>query len=386
MKTKTLTLPSFRCGNVNSQYKCPKCNIEYCSLTCFKDKKHSQCAEEFYKNQIKESLKGEKLSELSDERGKMVKILEKLKNLDQQEDTENEEDLSEDEDEDEIFLNNFKGIKLDDLGVKELEELLGEKHLNNFKELIQSGVTKEWLETAEISSESTWSSWFDKYKPSSFVLNEELPEFVPSILFDQILNIKKLTKKTPSDFLWNNLLEIIVIYSFIYRQFSGKELETKIVIENEVKPILLDFCGSLNKPEQEHEKEHEPDQGADQDQEKAHNTTKNPLFTSALDALEATKSVIFFNSSDHNFVQILSGVLNLLNNPKMIIIMLSDMIKWFKNSKIGSDEFYAEKKLIFLISWFNTELEQSKKSVENILKILSNIVEQFKDIQEETET
>ncbi|KHJ76008.1 HIT zinc finger [Oesophagostomum dentatum] len=40
------------------QYKCPRCNANYCSLRCYRSEKHSNCSESFYKECIKEQLEG----------------------------------------------------------------------------------------------------------------------------------------------------------------------------------------------------------------------------------------------------------------------------------------------------------------------------------------
>ncbi|KHJ91410.1 ribosomal protein L21, partial [Oesophagostomum dentatum] len=40
------------------QYKCPRCNANYCSLRCYRCEKHSNCSESFYKECVKEQLEG----------------------------------------------------------------------------------------------------------------------------------------------------------------------------------------------------------------------------------------------------------------------------------------------------------------------------------------
>jgi hypothetical protein len=340
----------YSCNKNESQYKCPKCFIEYCSLNCFKDEKHSRCTEKFYQDQIKEALKAEKISELSDERDKMIKILEKLKNL-EAEDSELG-DFSESDDSNSIY-EALVNLNIEDLSVKEIEEILGEKHLKNVQELIEKGVTTEWLSAAGIIKDDPW---FTRYTPSDVILNEELPDFVPvQYNPEQIPDIKTLTKKTPSDFLWNNLLEITVIYSFLYQQFTQSEFQNREILEMEIKPIFLELCSTIQQ-----------------------STKKESLYMSAIEALEAAKSVILFNSTDNDMDEILSGTDTLLRHVKLLILMLTDIKSWFKNLEAGKDSFYAEKKLKFLLSWLNFELNQSKVSVEEILKTLRNIVEQFK--------
>lgn len=283
----------------------------------------------------------------------MIKILEKLNNLEL-------EDESEEFSLDEEF--DIDPEDLEDLNVEELEELLGEHHLSKVKELIETGVTSDWLKSAGLSADKN-VPWFMRYLPNPVVLNEDEPDYLPKPNNPPIPvpDIKTLTKKTPSDFLWNNLIEICVIYSFIYFQFTSKELKDPLVIEAEVKPIVLELCSTLMM------------------QNKSTSQSGNALFTSVIEALEAAKSSIFFNSSDHNLSEILDGVITILKHPKMLLIMLSDMTGWFQiDSKNSKESFFAEKKLIFMAAWIISEVEQSKGSVNEILKTLTSIVEQFK--------
>lgn len=278
----------------------------------------------------------------------MIKILKKLKNLEAED---SDSDNIDESDESSIY-ETFEDLNLEDLSVEELEEILGEKHIKNVQEIIEKGVTSDWLSTAGITK---IEPWFTRYTPSDVVLNEDLPEFVPvKYNPEKIPDIKTLTKKAPSDFLWNNLLEITVIYSFLYHQFTESEFKNREILEMEIKPIFMELCSTIQP-----------------------STKKESLYMSAIEALEAAKSAIFFNSVGNDMNEILSSANSLLKHSKLLVLMLIDIKEWFKNSKTGTDAFYAEKKLVFLLSWFNSEMNQSKVSVEEILKTLRNIVIQF---------
>lgn len=79
------------CVRQYAKYTCPKCNITYCSLSCYKQ--HSErCTEAFAREQAVTQLK---LTTVEDEqKRKMVEILKRLR---EQEDDEESEDGSEDE-------------------------------------------------------------------------------------------------------------------------------------------------------------------------------------------------------------------------------------------------------------------------------------------------
>ncbi|KAJ2868198.1 hypothetical protein GGH94_000331 [Coemansia aciculifera] len=48
------------CGKPQAKYSCPKCTIPYCSLGCYRDRKHESCTESFYKDQVEEDMRARK--------------------------------------------------------------------------------------------------------------------------------------------------------------------------------------------------------------------------------------------------------------------------------------------------------------------------------------
>ena len=44
------------CEEKTSKYTCPKCNIRYCSLRCYKGNQHEACSELFYRDNVLEEL------------------------------------------------------------------------------------------------------------------------------------------------------------------------------------------------------------------------------------------------------------------------------------------------------------------------------------------
>ncbi|PIA17921.1 hypothetical protein COEREDRAFT_85796 [Coemansia reversa NRRL 1564] len=51
------------CDKPRAKYNCPKCALPYCSLKCYRDKKHDECSENFYKDQVEENMKAHKADE-----------------------------------------------------------------------------------------------------------------------------------------------------------------------------------------------------------------------------------------------------------------------------------------------------------------------------------
>uniref|UniRef100_T1IW78 HIT-type domain-containing protein n=1 Tax=Strigamia maritima TaxID=126957 RepID=T1IW78_STRMM len=74
------------CQKSTGNYTCPKCNIVYCSLACYKHESHVKCTEKFYKNWVQTELK---TREVSDEaRQKMLQILANEKKEQEEEESE----------------------------------------------------------------------------------------------------------------------------------------------------------------------------------------------------------------------------------------------------------------------------------------------------------
>ena len=44
------------CQEKSAPYKCPKCQIKYCSLTCYRDILHKKCSKKFDENEIIDSM------------------------------------------------------------------------------------------------------------------------------------------------------------------------------------------------------------------------------------------------------------------------------------------------------------------------------------------
>ncbi len=82
------------CDENESKYICPRCEAPYCSLPCYKA--HSaDCLESFYKAQIDNELQSQKTS--PEERKKLESILQRLKKIDQEDFSDEEEQDDEQE-------------------------------------------------------------------------------------------------------------------------------------------------------------------------------------------------------------------------------------------------------------------------------------------------
>ncbi|QQP42278.1 Uncharacterized protein FKW44_016889 [Caligus rogercresseyi] len=116
-----------------AKYACPRCNIQYCSLKCYRCPEHASCSEEFYKEAIHEELKSSSGSDPSRIRG----ILEKIHR------GEEEEEDSTDSDDDEDLDARLRDINLDDS--EEVWSRLTPQEKRDFNKALESGEMEAYI-------------------------------------------------------------------------------------------------------------------------------------------------------------------------------------------------------------------------------------------------
>lgn len=82
------------CVRVTSKYTCPKCQLGYCSLDCYKGH-GDKCTEAFFERQVKEELSSQRAT--GEERRRLEQIVAQLSSLDHDDEAEEEEQEEEDE-------------------------------------------------------------------------------------------------------------------------------------------------------------------------------------------------------------------------------------------------------------------------------------------------
>jgi hypothetical protein len=317
------------------------------------------CTEKFYEEQVKKALQVEKVSELAEERKRMLEILKKLQNL---ADVSSADEASLEEALEESLEERLGSLSLDGLNrltSTELEMLLGNEHLAQFKQLIESGVTAEWLEEGGISRNSqSHAEWFRRFDPEASIQQLDKETYsIPTVPLG-LPSFQSLTKAQPSDFLWNNLLEIAIVYGYICTLFDSEELRDAHVLATEVRPIVAEFATSLQKPQP-----NEP----------------SVYFQSAADALETGMAALKMNTVDWDRFRAFDDLFSLLRHPKLVELMLADLYGWYcrgaeeQMRPLSGDDFYLSKKLLFYLVWYRAELAKSPEAVASILQMLTNI-------------
>ncbi|KAK8844066.1 hypothetical protein IAR55_006860 [Kwoniella newhampshirensis] len=159
----TLT-PAKTCGicrKKDSKYTCPRCNVAYCSLDCFRDESHAQCSEPFYKATVLDSIASDPKAGFDEKKG-MMEMLRRFEQAQAEggdalaELEEDDEDEEEKEDPDDELAEKLGDINIDQIDSNQLFHLLPPKHREAFLAAIrnpESEETKALIEDAAAGAE-----------------------------------------------------------------------------------------------------------------------------------------------------------------------------------------------------------------------------------------
>ncbi|XP_017864895.1 PREDICTED: zinc finger HIT domain-containing protein 2 [Drosophila arizonae] len=237
------------CHEAPFKYTCPKCNVIYCSVACYKSKAHLKCSEEFYKACIQDELASATTTpESQKDMRKIFDILKRMREsdagfkpedfdadgldnpLDSDDDDadpqqsgdeiEGDADGIEDpyaEEVDEIvdMATRLKGIDIND--ADEVWSRLTAEEQQEFQKLIASGEIMKLM--------PDYKPWWCKPKNSKIVVlpaatddKIDMPE-----IHKNIPTFTSLCKKTPSPCLHYNLWNILSAYACVARFFGGEQ-------------------------------------------------------------------------------------------------------------------------------------------------------------------
>ncbi|CAG5104976.1 Oidioi.mRNA.OKI2018_I69.chr1.g1722.t1.cds [Oikopleura dioica] len=183
------------CVETESKYTCPRCGIQYCSLECYKDDRHQDCSEGFFKKEVEEVLKSDMVE--TEEKKKMIEILKRDKE-EREKDLLPEEMLEEDEEGDQEDFDADGDFDVEGM----LAQLSKEEREMFEKALKDNSIISEISENLNL----WWSSNF-----------KVIPENAP-ILRNPPLLSDKLTPHWTTPLFVSNLA---VVYCFIYRRYLG---------------------------------------------------------------------------------------------------------------------------------------------------------------------
>ncbi|KAK9853612.1 hypothetical protein WJX84_000043 [Apatococcus fuscideae] len=244
------------CTLAAATYTCPRCNLPYCSLSCYKQH-GNDCTEDFYREQAQGELQGQTVSR--EERARMQDALQRLNNLDNASETSSEQgESSEQEENSSAPLSKKQRQAVEALaekisqGMQISEEDLSPEELRRFQQGLASGQLGSllqpwqpwWLSgaasrlrltpggTRAVQPLDGPSSPQMDVSSSPSVLSAQLQESpaavisaadaaVPEPPRESLPSLSMLTKAQPSPLLRWQLLEIVYAYCCTLRVFHG---------------------------------------------------------------------------------------------------------------------------------------------------------------------
>ncbi|RIA93054.1 hypothetical protein C1645_819868 [Glomus cerebriforme] len=369
------------CKKQVSKYTCPRCNIKYCSLSCYKNEIHSHCTESFYKDSVIEEIKSQRVDD--DQKQKMLNMLNKFEK-ESDEMAREEMELNDNDIVENDISERFKDIDLASADFDTVWSKLTPIEREEFEQKYVKGRSGLF----ELADEFLlWKPWWEKTTEynnrkkeilSSKIIelneNEDDCDYDsddsggniadrPPILTD-IKNLEDLIKTTPNP--------AIYAYAYTCRTFNGDIFE----IPEESCKIVWDLSPILA-------------------------TNENLIYESISQAIAASSSLTIQNpiySQPHEFSYlILDDIINLLSSVNNVLAALSDLYrlfqqvgstvitkKSFKKGKIEQKLFLTEKKIYFYIVYVNYLSQQLGSSFLETLRegIELERQEQLKEVKD----
>mmetsp|Transcript_11881 Transcript_11881/g.13782 ORF Transcript_11881/g.13782 Transcript_11881/m.13782 type:complete len:337 (-) Transcript_11881:43-1053(-) len=274
------------CARKESKYKCPKCNVSYCTVDCYRSH-GTGCTEKFFKKHVKDEMslrKHENKNLLSKQRLETMKMLQR--NRSQFDDDCDEGSYEEEEEEDLVErLEKLLGVEidqdqhmsqldnlLDEVPADRLENILTPKELEQFRKEISSG---------NIYQIQAWQPWwcqdvnvYTKYRRSNFapiisvagaddcvsiqnILTK--PKYpcscpcvfrfkpVPTQACNPLPSLSELTTTAPSPEVVYHVCDVVSAYIEVMRKFNG-EMLTNIDVAEQAAEYLIQRSRILNEP------------------------------------------------------------------------------------------------------------------------------------------
>ncbi|GAB0089807.1 zinc finger HIT domain-containing protein 2 [Sergentomyia squamirostris] len=244
------------CLKQAAKYSCPKCNILYCSVPCYKSQAHLQCSETFYKQCIAEELASSASSSGRQDSStrKMYEILERVKGfqddpnglesyddvieeIDNPASDEDEEGDGLDSDDDNLevdLASRLDGVDLND--PEAVWSKLTASEQKDFESLVHGGDVTNIL--------PVYKPWWEEESPRKLVqeANSSSQEKLnyPAIK-ENIKDFSVISSKSPAPCVRHNLTNILTSYCFTVRYFNGEYLNNSQEFCN----CLVGICGNI---------------------------------------------------------------------------------------------------------------------------------------------
>ncbi|XP_035774018.1 zinc finger HIT domain-containing protein 2-like [Anopheles albimanus] len=231
------------CTDKTAKYHCPRCNILYCSVSCYKSPNHLECSEGFYRENIVEELALRKSEDDAAQSARsMMEILQRIDRPPDDEDEDEDEDdgqLDSDDDEQEADLSSrLSGIDLND--AEKVWGHLTSAEKEEFQRMLENGEIMSMVPQFEM-----W--WTKPYKidpiqpvDSRSQQEQHLLSSCPPV-WGNIADFNQICKTEPSTAVRFNIANVLAGYCFVFSYFFGDLHDNAL----EVVDCLLGVCLNL---------------------------------------------------------------------------------------------------------------------------------------------
>ena len=290
------------CFKIKSQYTCPKCNIGYCSLNCYRDQtKHLNCSENFYQDQVLNELKSFKLNSAED-KNKIAEIL-----------TREKEEMENDE---------YAALHSSNNNLKDVES-----KIENVEKIDDHDLSKAYENVVMM-----WAPWWlsESLKKSKLIeVNDTELDHDSYSYFNKILvrNSQQVNVSNANHLIYNEMLKLAYLYcliGYVYQLNDGKTIETSL--NDEIIFSILQVNKHLSS-------------------ELANSDLKTSL-NLAIKFLATSSEENFFlkNNVNLNFlINLLNDLIFLIKSPNILLYVFSNLYDIFQNSVSRSTRSKSEK-------------------------------------------
>uniref|UniRef100_A0A1I8NV43 HIT-type domain-containing protein n=1 Tax=Stomoxys calcitrans TaxID=35570 RepID=A0A1I8NV43_STOCA len=255
------------CNKQKFKYTCPRCNINYCSLDCYKSKDHLKCSEAFYKQCVQDELAAKAgQPENKEDMRKIYEILRRIRETDagmpiedfdqDSLDSDDDEEAGGEEEDDEVgdlphmpsgphghdnetdeldIAERLKDVDIND--ADEVWENLTQEERDEFKKMISSGDIMKLIPDFK-----PW--WMREDKKSKIIdmsaKTESCQSSIPAI-YENIPAFSSICSKEPAACVHYNLWNIMASYCCTSRYFNGEHLTNP----NEAAAFLVNLSTTL---------------------------------------------------------------------------------------------------------------------------------------------
>ena len=207
------------CLSNTSKYSCPRCNISYCGLQCYRAQCHSQCSEDFYKDSVYSELQSQgKLDPQT--KHKTLKLLQKVNT-----ETPADDDVELDSDDDDDLNQRLAEIDLDDADL--VWQALTVEERNDFQKQVDTGEIYKLVPAEEkVESILWWEIYIAPQKVTEICPNGSEKSLSPQIpLLSQPAQEIDVSKSSP--LVKFNIMNVLAAYAMTYRHLGWSNSSQK---------------------------------------------------------------------------------------------------------------------------------------------------------------